>query len=43
MSDDPIAKELIYSLKLNFWMHNDLKSARVKKLSPMFQGSRESV
>ena len=31
-SEDPVAKELVYSMKVNFWMHDDPSHIRVNKL-----------
>ena len=31
-NETPLAKELVYSMKLNFWMHEDPRKIRVSKL-----------
>ena len=41
--DDPVAKELIYSMKMNFWMHDDPRKIRVSRVRPMYKGTREEV
>ena len=41
MQNSPIAKELIYSMKVNLWMHDDPQRLRITKLQPMYKGTRE--
>ena len=38
-----LAKELVYSMKVNFWMHDEPQRIRLTKLQPMFKGMREQV
>ena len=38
-----LAKELVYSMKVNFWMHDEPQLLRLTKLQPMFKGMREQV
>ena len=39
----PLAKELVYSMKVNYWLHEDPQRIRISRLTPMFKGTRERV
>ena len=38
-----LGKELIYSMKVNYWMHDDPQRVQITKIRPMYKGTREQV
>ena len=38
-----LARELVYSMKINFWMHDDPQRVKIVKLDPIARGTREQV
>ena len=43
IQSSPLAKELVYSMKVNYWMHDDPQRLRIAKIEPIYRGTREQV